>query len=418
MSWEGRLREAAYTPPSGTRYTFDYEDVSRETSLRNTLFQFPRVNGGWLQPNGYGPREYPLRCIFSGDSCDLKATAFELALLESGIGRLDHPLYGAFDAMPFGRVVRTDALKTAANQSIVEVTFFAVLTELYPSAGVSPRNELLASLDAFDVAIAAEFAAQVDVSTAAGRAVVKSRSLDLVKLVADALGSMSSALHSADSSFRDAQLAINYGIDLLVGTPLQLAQQVINLVQAPARAGVGIEMRLEGYVDLASRLYAQASVAATTPTLAGQLLSLRNSVRTSDLFAAQAVGGSVTSAYETTFETKSQALGTASSLLAQFDAYVAWREGALAVAALSDPGAGQQALRHSVLRAVQHLIDASFSLRTERVIVLDRPRTIIDLAGELFGEVDGRLDELITTNGLSGSEILELPRGMAIAYYQ
>ena len=33
MSWTDRLREAAYTSPSGNRLRFDYEAVSRETPL-------------------------------------------------------------------------------------------------------------------------------------------------------------------------------------------------------------------------------------------------------------------------------------------------------------------------------------------------------------------------------------------------
>ena len=55
--------------------------------------------------------------------------------------------------------------------------------------------------------------------------------------------------------------------------------------------------------------------------------------------------------------------------------------------------------------------------KLRRRVVLDRNRTIIDLAAELYGSVDDQLDFLINSNNLTGSEILELPRGREIVYY-
>jgi hypothetical protein len=59
----------------------------------------------------------------------------------------------------------------------------------------------------------------------------------------------------------------------------------------------------------------------------------------------------------------------------------------------------------------------SFDVIPERRIVLDRARTIVDLAAELYGSVDDRLDFLINSNDLTGSEILELPANKVIKYY-
>jgi hypothetical protein len=50
--------------------------------------------------------------------------------------------------------------------------------------------------------------------------------------------------------------------------------------------------------------------------------------------------------------------------------------------------------------------------------VIDRARTIIDVAAELYGSVDDRLDYLISTNGFTGAQILELERGTSVAYYR
>jgi len=289
---------------------------------------------------------------------------------------------------------------------------------LYPSGASNPRSELLASLDAYDAAAAEEFEDKLDTKTAAARAVTTARTRDLVRLVADSIGFLSNTVTAADERFRSAQQALNYGIDLLVGQPLQLCQQVLNLVRAPARARIGIELRLAGYKSLAQRIFAGTSVSTiTSATLPNLRLKLTNGYATSDLFAQMALAGSIESAYQTTFTSKPAALNAAAEALEQLDTLVAWRDNATRLLGVTDPGKAQQALAHAAARAAGYLITSSFGLQTERRVVLDRPRTIVDLAAELFGSVDDRLDELITTNDLGGSEILELPRGASIAYY-
>ena len=49
--------------------------------------------------------------------------------------------------------------------------------------------------------------------------------------------------------------------------------------------------------------------------------------------------------------------------------------------------------------------------------MLGHNRTIIDLVAELYGSVDDQLDFLISSNDLTGDEILELPKGREIVYY-
>jgi hypothetical protein len=412
------VREGAYTPPSGVRMTFLYEDVSRETDKRTAAFAFPGVDGSYVQDNGYSARRYPLRCYFAGPSHDLQATAFELALLERGRGRLEHPFYGAFDVVPFGTITRRDDLKTAANQSVVEVTFWASLDALYPSTATSPRNELLAALDAFDFAQAQEFAALTSLDKATARAATKAATRGLLRMASDALSAIADAVTAVNHSFRDAQSAVNYGIDVLVGQPLQLAQQVANLVRAPALARVGIQLRLEGYRDLADRIFGTTSLGTVgSPALAGMQLRIVSSFHTADLFASQALAGSLRSVVEHTYGSKAEALAAADAVLAQLDALVDWRDGAFGALGLSDPGATHQALRHAAARAAGQLVESSFDLAAERRLVIDRPRTIIDIAAELYGSVDDRLDYLIETNGFTGAEILELPTGTSVAYY-
>ena len=76
-----------------------------------------------------------------------------------------------------------------------------------------------------------------------------------------------------------------------------------------------------------------------------------------------------------------------------------------------------QRLQEAVAITAGFLVEISFTLKQESIIILDRPRTIVDLVAELYGTVDDELDFFITSNNLSGSEILELPKGREIVYY-
>lgn len=429
-TWENRLREAAYTPPSGTRIKFLYEAVSRETPKRTAAFEFPNVNGAYIQDNGYGSRRYPLACIFSGKDHDLLATAFEAALLERGQGKLEHPLYGSFDVVPFGDITRRNDLVEEANQSVIEVTFWTTVGAIYPSASSSPGDEISAALDGFDVAAAQNFALTTNLQTTLEKANLKSTIRKFLKTTQAALQDASDSVESVNREFRDITSLINDGLDTLIGEPLQLAQQVCNLIKAPGRALAGIESRLAAYESLAESIFGSPAGNPGQALISGLALALRtdriaNDFHGSDLFAMNAVSGSIVSVTNNTFTTKPQALIAAEAVQAQFDAVVSWRDegfGQLSRIAKTgayqiDTGESYQALQHAVALTTGFLIQVSFQLVPERAIVLDRPRTIVDLAAELYGSVDDRLDLLINSNNLTGSEILELPRGRKIVYY-
>lgn len=425
-NWKSRLREAAYTSPAGVRVRFDYEDVSREYDKRTTAFEFPGVDGAYVQENGYGARRYPLRCFFWGDNHDRIATLFEEQLLERGTGRLEHPLYGTVDVVPFGTITRRDDLRSAANQTIVEVVFFTTVGAVYPSGQLSPRSEIQASLDAFDLAASARFEDATDLTGAVSQANIKGTIRKFLRTVSSSMQSVADATSSVRREFADAQQTINLGLDVLVGQPVLLAQQVCNLIKAPARALIGIQSRLDAYERLATSILSSAAALGTSliPGIPGNPLTLTalrlresNDFQTADLFALNAVSGSVLSVLENTFTTRPGALLAAEAVLAQLDALVPWREQRYADLLQVDTGETYQALQQAVALVAGFLVEASFTLQTERRIVIDRQRTIIDLAAEIYGAVDTRLDDLINNNELTGSEILELQRGRVILFY-
>ena len=429
-SYKDRIRDATYVSVSGKRIKFDYEVVLRQTTKRTTAFEFNGVDGAYIQDNGFGPRRYPILAFFNGPQHDLIATAFEAALLERGPGKLEHPLYGSFNVVPFGEITRRNDLVGEVNQSVVEVTFWTTIGAIYPSSLKDPGDEINSALAGFDVAAAQQFSSSTDLRSALAKANLKSTIRKFLRTVQSTLQAASDSVESVNREFRDITSLLNFGLDVLIGQPLALAQQVSNLIKAPGRAIVGIQSRLGMYEDLANSIFGSPAGKPGAALVSGISLPLRtqriaNDFHGSDLFASNAVSGSIVSVTNNTFTTKTEALTAAEAVEQQFNALVSWRDGGFASLGTVprtggyqvDTGESYQALQQAVALTLGFLIQVSFQVVPEKAIVLDRPRTIVDLAAELYGSVDDRLDLLINSNNLTGSEILELPRGRRIKYY-
>ena len=356
MNWETRLTEAAYTSPSGQRVVFQYENVSRSVAKKTTNFEFPDADGSYIQDLGREGRRFPFRAFFTGANHDLDAEAFEDALLERGQGTLDHPFYGQFQVVPFGNIRRRDDLKTAANQSVVEVTFWETIGLIYPSITSDPVAEVSVAQDTFDTSAAGEFDDQVDVSTEGLVQGALSTYNDALDSVEEFLQPIADLQDSVADTFQDINDSINRGIDVLIRDPLALAGQTIQLIKAPARAVSSISARLEAYGNLAGQLISYE------PSVAPSAVDQNDFIIT-DLNATAAVSGSVEAVINTNYTSQPEAIEAADVLVQQLDDVVAWRERIYnRFPELVDTGASYQALQEAVALAVGYLVELAFSL--------------------------------------------------------
>jgi prophage DNA circulation protein len=422
MAWDDRLREAAYTSPSGNRLTFDYENVSKKRDKKTTAFDFVDADGTYIQESGNAGRQFPLRIFFSGDNCDREADAFDAALLERGVGTLSHPRYGVAEVVPFGTITQRDDLKTAANQVVIEVTFWETIRLIYPAAQVDPASAALFAVGECNVALSEQFGQNTSLDSAVESATFKSGYKALLDTVSGGLEAVAEVQDDVEKEFNEIVDSINSGIDILIARPLTLAFQTAILIQAPARALAAIGARLDAYKNLAKSITsgddavaAPAAPGGTTAPAADARVS--NLFHTRDLFASSYVTGSVVSVINNQFSTKTEALSAAVAVLDQLDEVTQWRDDNFAALLEIDTGGAYQKLQEAVALTAGFLVEISFTLKQERRVVLTRDRTIIDLVAEFYGEVDDRLDFFIDSNSLTGSEILEVPRGREIVYY-
>lgn len=407
MTWQDRILPAAYTPDGGDRLAFSYEDVSAVFTNKGTAFDFPDADGTYVQSTGKTGRRFPLRVFFWGPEYDTEAAAFIDALATGG--RLEHPAYGVVDVVPLGDITRRDDLKTAANQAVIEVTFWETTGLVYPAEQSDAGAELLQALGDYAPAAAADFADGIEVASAVQRVTLRNQYSAVLDRTTSALQTIADAQQAVQQQFNLIVQSVRQGLDVLITEPLTLAFQTVQLIEAPARVTELIGARLDAYAALADALIS-GDGAVVSPDNANEFYA-------ANLYATTYVAASVRSTVNAQFETRPQAIAAAESVLGLFEQVEAWREANFNAIGAVDAGAAYQQLQEATALAAGYLVRLSFNLKQERRIVLGRPRTIIDLAAELYGEVDPVLDFLISSNSLTGSEILELPAGREIVYY-
>lgn len=440
MAWQDRLREAAYRSPNGTRVAFLYQDVSRIAEKKTSAFNFPGADGTLVQDLGRKGRRYPLRVLFSGDDHDQDADAFEELLLERGAGVLEHPRYGQVDVVPFGEITQRDDLKTRANQTVIEVVFWATIGVVYPISQTDGAAETLAVVGEYQVASSEQLDESLQVTTQFEEVTFRDQWDGFLDNIESALTGISEVQDDISRQFNAISDSIRRGIIVLVDQPLTLASQTFLLIQTPAAALTQIEVRLSAYGDLASSMiHGGSSRIGTVADGPPQILEPTNDNRAAnelisrEIFAQGSVAGSVTATMlaaqdpdgDGGYSTQPQALAAAEQIFEQFEQVTEWSDlnycsldgTGIEKRPVVDTGAAYQQLQQAVALAAGELVNLAFNLRQERRIVLDRNRSLFDFIGEYYGDIDSNLDFFIKSNNLTGSEILELPKGRTVLVY-
>lgn len=319
MTWEDRTRKAAYTSPSGRRFEFEIVRADRVFDKLTSAWNFPGVQGTYIQDLGSTDHRYPFRAIFWGDDHDLEALAFDNALREVGIGRLDHPRDGRVDVVPFGKIQFNEDLVNAANQTVVEVEFWETTIVLFPSGAADPASTTVASiLDTF-AASALTFSQTIDIETAVARTSLRNRFDTAVGAVRTGLLSVVSEDPTALRKFNTIADSIQGNIDTLILQPLGLAEQLNVLLRVPVEVAGAIGAKVDSYASLVDLF-----ISAGNPDDA--LRETVNDFRNDELFSTGCMSAMMESTVNHEFSTRPEAIEAADKIATEFDVVNTWRE--------------------------------------------------------------------------------------------
>ena len=433
MAWEDRLREAAYTSPRGRRIEFLFDELTVNRTRNNRSHQFPGKKGTLVQDSGSSGRQLRVRAYFSGTDHDMDATRYEEALAETGTGRLEHPTHGRIDVIPTGRIRRVNDLVGAANLSQVTVDFHE--TDRFLNADSRVEEVSLEDiLMSFREGSITDFLQLLSFGNLGEETIFLT---ELLNLADPALNSVSELVRNPENQEEFRQRRSNARA---ASKPEKAGAEILETVRIVARENEIQNQRPR------TRLRTLKEI---RDPLIEQPYRNPNEFHARDLIASGLLATSVESAsgflrqteitpQETTpdpglvlgagFASRPDAVESAGEMADDFDELQEWRDvyfedpvaaGATEEQAVTqiDSGRSYQQLQEAVAQTAGQLVTRSFSLPQEKRIRLTRARTIIDLSAELYGQVDERLNFIIRTNNLTGSEILELPRGRKIVYY-
>lgn len=424
MNWQTRIRVLAYSSPSGKRIESQFTDVSMSFDKQTSAYVFPALKGTYVQDLGPSGDKFPLRFYFSGDDHDLQADEFLAMLRESGPGVLEHPMYGVRNVVPFGTVERRDDLVSAANQSVFDVQLWETLLIAFPSSQIDPAKAVLNSVSKFNSAIAGQYSKQASIVTAIERVGLSTKFRNVLQSTRAAMLAVTTPRNEIAREFNSIYDSMNRTLDLFASNPLDiggletLAFQATLFTQTSAQSVRNSDgTRTDGREQVNAYKSIVDEVIEGPAYVDNGTTGPQNNFITDDLFVLNAVTGSVLSLVNAQFDTRPQAVTAADELLTLVQSVIDWRDSNYYELNMLDIGDAYQQFIDMVSLLAGFLVQISFSLRQEYSFVLDRNRTIIDLVAEIYGAVDEFLDFFILTNNLTGSEILELPRGRKILYY-
>jgi prophage DNA circulation protein len=436
------ILDARYTSPSGKEAVFLIEKAQRNTELKTGVFVFPHRDGAHVQHQGQGARSFPLACIFSGPACMDEADAFEGMLIEKGVGELQHPAYGTIKVVPTGGFSREDDLVEGMNESLVNATFTETIVDEDAAALTETAADAIEkAMDALNEQSAADFAEGMqtdDISeqlAVTGSLEESSKSISNLqglarsdkKTFADFITSAKQLKNDIQNLYKKVTNAAGV-VESTYVKALNIGRGTLRLLRLPSRVSVTVSEKIQGYskltVDLinqfkndpvGSRKIAQ-SYSAARLAITGSVASIAEGTSLSIAASASRSAGGVNNTEGVA--SRAEAVQAANTLVNLLESVQQFADTKTSTDAFVDSDSAAYLAFISLVRnSAKLILNASFSLPLQKTITLGRDRQVVELCAELYGEVDGRLDEFIALNNFSIDEIELIPMGRRVSYY-
>jgi hypothetical protein len=410
MAWDDRLKEAAYTSPSGNRFVFLYENVSKEVDKKTTEFLFPEKDGAFIQDLGRAGRRYPFMLFFSGPDYDLLSDAFLEALEEKGAGKLEHPRYGDKIVIPTGRIVQREDLTTAANQAVFSVVFSETIEDItFPISAQNTGSILSASANNFQIETADQFQADIKIDNSSEGVFLQNVALASVPII-DSLEEITEQDSDINASFKTILAAYEEQVKNVLLELGDTALQAILLIRTPSRIKTDIKNEVDIYTTFINSLISVIQISDGTNNPDNTYLYINTMAATGLTALCEAALFSV-------IETRPQAVEASQNILDLYDALKLWQDQNITALEIVDSGETYNTLTQVVSEAVIYLVNVSFDLPQERIEILQNDRNLIEFLASVGLNVESNFDNFIQWNDLTADEIEILPKDLEVIYY-
>lgn len=374
---------------------------------------------------GIGGRDITLDCYFIGERHYIEAEAFRKALCQVGKSKLQLA-YGEEFTVNVLNFELKNSLVERVNSTIITVNWHETSPTTYPKSEASKQKEIKSLVSSAKENIAST------VEQTANAIQNPTRLATFTANFQGVLSKVSSALDVANNVTLNSIMTDILGQNLMsnsftitsqLGVIFSKSAMLVNKVKNTANnftLPTGYSSVFGGWQALTSSLKTTSLKSSIVPNYTPEQI---DELKLNDSIASSAIISVAESLLGMEFETRSEAVEAAKSLIAlESDWSEFVDEQSERISDLGDAYIRDGCISDIVSASANEILERSYKLKVEQKIVLSEDKTPISLAYEYYNEdfrndPDGTLEYLIRTNNLTDEKFFLVPRGTEVKIY-
>lgn len=408
MSWVEKINyDLIITTGDGKKYKPLWLNANKGVEYNVSEFDFPNVNGTFVDRKRPRGRKFPLEIYFQGDDNIDQASAFEISASDPRPWIIAHPYYGNLTVQP----ISLNFDNSLHNVTKITGTVAETITENYPKGSISPSDKIAADKETLDTTFSVSFANNVQPSTAD----VNSLTENTQELYS--AGAKQVKLTDQAAEYFNLFNKANAAILNATSEPLIAIQAVKDVINYPSLLQESVQARLDLFVGQLDLLSFEISNLLTPSSKriyennAGILISAM-------LFSAS------TPLDNTDYGNRDSVFRVIETLLNAYNSYVE----ALDSIQTENGGSPESyipdassliALNGLLTFTISNLFNIALNAKQERVIYLEQDSNVILLSHRFYGpsQDDSNIDKFILNNNIGLDELLQIKKGRKLIYY-
>lgn len=391
------------TMGDGVQFQPMWMNAEKETEFNTAMFDFPEVDGTFVNRSMPRGSQYKLELYFEGaDNLDIR-DAFEESAKDKRPWLISHPLYGSLTVQP----LRIAYDNTKHNVTKIIVPVMETIENVNPSTELVPVDTILNGKENSDAAVADAFPELKSVPVVSLQSTNKS--------IYD-IGASEINDSTISQDYFNAFSAANSAIANFTHDPLFAIQKMQSFINAPFLFTQSVQSRLSILQSQLNLLISKISnVSSNTDKLFFEL-NAGAIVSSMAVVAATPLTGN--------YNNKADVINVNLSIVNNYNSYVTTINNIAGVNGGSPyywvPNSYLQMLLNQLLNfTVSNLIIIALGAKQERVIFLEEDSNIILLAHRFYGldSDDSTIEYFKLSNDIGLNEILEIKKGRKILYY-
>lgn len=418
--WQDQLQPASFRD-----VPFMVRTVALEGGKKGDKHDRPKRKGGSVEDLGNKINTYNIEIILAGEDCIEQRIKLEKAFETKGPGELIIPTRGSVEALPTQWSV-TENIAEQGKYLVIQAAFSETRFPNLPQLIIESADSAITYQPEIVEAASARYMEMVDLEDAA---ILERGLTDLQSSIAAVNSAIKGVVDDVNDAFNDLSTVIDSTIDeLMLANPLTILANVQNLINLPSTILNQFDKLKTKYTSLIE------NTLDVFPFTYASNKAGRAQCAHAEMITGAAIIGLAGSAGNSSFRSRGDIVSANILVADLFDTYTERLDEYTVMFGASgqyyepleqnrfSPGYETLALISRVVSETSNsLIKRSFELPAEIVITLNRDRTLLDLAYELYANtdsaftLDAKVDELIFVNSINDPWLL--PKGLELTYY-